>query len=386
MVIEPEAAGRVLLVDDEPLLLRAYARWIRSAGMTVTCAPNGHAAAAMMTTTRFDVVVSDIAMTGMDGVQLLQAVREHDLDVPVVLMTGTPTMATAIKAVELGALRYLVKPFGESALQEVVVHANRLHKLAKLKREAVLLVGDGDQQLGDLAGLGASLDRALATMWMAYQPIVAWTAHEVYAFEALLRSREPTLPHPGAIFHAAERLDRLVEVGRKVRDHVATMVEGASRALMFVNLHTRDLLDEALYSPSAALSKVAGRVVLEITERVSLDDVTDAVERVAKLRKMGFRVAVDDLGAGFAGLTSFTQLEPEVVKFDMSLVRGLDENATKRKLIQSMTSLFRELGITTVAEGVETIAERDALVSCGCDLFQGYLFARPAGVFPTPVW
>ena len=385
-MMEPVPAGRVLLVDDEPLLLRAYTRWLRNAGLVVESAPDGRTAARMIAESRFDVIVSDIMMSGMDGVQLLQAVRERDLDVPVVLMTGTPTVGTAISAVELGALRYLVKPFTESVLRGVVAHAQRLYRLAKLKREAVLLVGQGNNQVGDLMGLGTSLDRALDGMWMAYQPIVVWSRRQVYAFEALLRSNEPTLPHPEAVFHAAERLDRLVEVGRMIRDRVAAVVDGASSVLMFVNLHTRDLLDDALYLPTAALSKVARSVVLEITERVSLDEVTDAAIRVARLRTMGFRIAVDDLGAGFAGLTSFTRLEPEVVKFDMSLVRGLHESTTKQKLIQAMAALFRELDITAIAEGVETTAERDALVSCGCDLFQGYLFARPGGSFPVPIW
>jgi EAL domain-containing protein (putative c-di-GMP-specific phosphodiesterase class I) len=141
-----------------------------------------------------------------------------------------------------------------------------------------------------------------------------------------------------------------------------------------------------LYSPAAPLSKIAGRVVLEITERAALDEVRDAAQRVAKLRKMGFRIAVDDLGAGYAGLTSFAQLEPEVVKFDMSLVRGLHENETKWKLIQSMAALFGEMGLIVIAEGVETACERDALVTAGCDLFQGFLFGKPGNPFPAVTW
>jgi EAL domain-containing protein (putative c-di-GMP-specific phosphodiesterase class I) len=207
-----------------------------------------------------------------------------------------------------------------------------------------------------------------------------------FAFEALLRSSEPTLPHPGAILEAAERLGRLEDLGRAIRDRVASAIVEAPAEYVFVNLHTRDLLDEALYSPTAPLSRLAGRVVLEITERAALDEVKDAAQRVAKLRKTGFRVAVDDLGARYAGLTSFAQLEPDVVNFDMSLVRGLHENETKRKLIQSMRALFGELGLVVIAEGVETPSERDALVETGCDLLQGYLFAKPGRPFPEVSW
>ena len=123
-------------------------------------------------------------------------------------------------------------------------------------------------------------------------------------------------------------------------------------------------------------------MVLEVTERTSLEGVRDVTRRVAKLREMGFRIAVDDLGAGYAGLTSFSLLEPEVVKLDMALVRGVDDNPTKQKVIRSMATLCREMGVDMVVEGIETDAERDAVVQLGGDLLQGYLFARPGPPFP----
>jgi EAL domain-containing protein (putative c-di-GMP-specific phosphodiesterase class I) len=283
-------------------------------------------------------------------------------------------------------MRYLVNPFDLELLTTAVTQARRIHRIAKLRRQAVALLGTANRQLGDRTALEASFERAMGSLWMAYQPIVSCSRREIHAFEALLRSREPTLPTPGALLEAAERLDRLPALGRAIRDRVAASVGAAPAQAIFVTLHTRDLLDEALYSTSAPLSKVASKVVLEITERASLDEVVDVRARVAALRALGFRVAVDDLGAGFAGLTAFAQLEPEVVKFDMSLVRGLQDSTTRQKLIRSMTGLFREMGIAAVAEGVETHAERDAVLATGCDLLQGYLFAKPGEAFPTVNW
>jgi EAL domain-containing protein (putative c-di-GMP-specific phosphodiesterase class I) len=101
---------------------------------------------------------------------------------------------------------------------------------------------------------------------------------------------------------------------------------------------------------------------------------------------MGYRIAVDDLGAGYAGLTSFTLLEPEIVKLDMSLVRDVHQNSTKQKVIRSMTALSQDMGMTVVAEGVETVAERDALLDLDCDLLQGFLFAKPGPAFPEVKW
>jgi EAL domain-containing protein (putative c-di-GMP-specific phosphodiesterase class I) len=131
---------------------------------------------------------------------------------------------------------------------------------------------------------------------------------------------------------------------------------------------------------------MATRVVLEITERAALEDVSEVREKVAALRTLGFRIAIDDLGAGYAGLTAFAQLEPEVVKLDMSLVRDVHEQPTKRRLIKSMTELCQDMGRVVIAEGIETAEERDAIADLGCDLMQGYLFAKPGKPFPAVRW
>jgi EAL domain-containing protein (putative c-di-GMP-specific phosphodiesterase class I) len=150
-----------------------------------------------------------------------------------------------------------------------------------------------------------------------------------------------------------------------------------------LNLHPEDLLDPVLHAEGTALAELAPRVVLEITERASLHKVTDVRARVTALRERGFRVAVDDLGAGYAGLSSFAQLEPDIVKLDMTLVRDVHKTPVKRKLVASMTQVCRDLGLSVVAEGVECAEERDVLVEVGCDLLQGYHFAKPGKPFPA---
>jgi EAL domain-containing protein (putative c-di-GMP-specific phosphodiesterase class I) len=323
----------------------------------------------------------------MGGLALLERIRAHDLDVPVVLITGCPTLETAMAAIEHGALRYVPKPVDASKLRAITADAVRLHRLATAKRRALDLAGDDARLVGDRAGLLGSFGRALDSLWMAYQPIVSWSRRQVFGHEALLRSREPSLPHPGAILDAAERLARLNDLGRTIRaragEPVASMPEGS---MLFVNLHTQDLLDEELYDPERPLARVASRVVLEITERASLHGVRDIQGRMARLREMGFRIAVDDLGAGYAGLNSFSQLEPEVVKLDMTLVRDVHKQPKKLTLVRTMISMCHELGIQVVAEGIEVPEERDAIVWAGCDLLQGYLFAKPGPAFPAIVW
>jgi EAL domain-containing protein (putative c-di-GMP-specific phosphodiesterase class I) len=379
----PAQSRAVLVVDDDEALSRALSRVLRLAGYDVVVAGNGAAAVETVMHRPFDVILSDIQMPGMSGVDLLRVVRAYDLDVPVILMTGNPTLETAMEAVSLGALQYLVKPTSNEDVLRAVDRASRLHRLAHMKRDSLRLLGEEGTQAGDRAGLTANFDRAIANMWMAFQPIVDAKEKVIFGYEALLRSNETSLPHPASILTAAERLDRMFDVGRRVRALSAkAFVDLPGNALLFVNLHTRDLLDPSLYDASAPLTKIASRVVLEITERSTIDNVEDIQPRMAALRECGFRLALDDLGAGYAGLSSFVAVQPEIVKLDMSLVRGVHQSEVRQRLIASMTSLCKEMGMRVVAEGVEVVEERDAVRAFGCDLLQGYLFAKPGPPFP----
>jgi EAL domain-containing protein (putative c-di-GMP-specific phosphodiesterase class I) len=326
-------------------------------------------------------------MPGMTGLEFLRVVREHDLEVPVILMTGEPSLESAMLAVEYGAFRYLAKPIDTNQLGDVVTRAGRLHQMAKVKRAALELPGAKGHRLGERAALEVRFTWGMKLLWMAFQPIVALGTRTTFAFEALLRSEEPLMKNPADLLDAAERLGRLDELGRAVRRSVAAAAPRApAGAKLFVNLHASDLNDPDLYDAAAPLSKIAGRVVLEITERESLYAVKNVAACVARLKAMGFQIAIDDLGAGYAGLSSFTQLDPEVAKIDMSLVRGIHADSRRHSIVRSMTRLCDELGIAVIAEGVETVQERDALAELGCDLLQGYLFGRPQREFSAPTW
>src|SRR4051812_32939388 len=200
------AHGRVLVVDDEPALLRLLVRILNDAGYGAETAGDGAAASALLRDQKFDVILSDVHMPGLDGIELLRVVRERDLDVPVILLTGAPDVETATRALEYGAFRYLIKrkAVDPDALIKLVQEASRLHEVARLKRAVLELRGGAWKQPADRVGLEASLDRALGTLWMAFQPIVSMAGSRVLAFEALLRSDEPTLPNPGVLVDAAE--------------------------------------------------------------------------------------------------------------------------------------------------------------------------------------
>lgn len=385
-ILAREHPGTVLIVNDDPMILRALAHLLeRSPHVVVPCL-TPHEAIRHISNGDVRVVVSDVTMPEMSGIELLRMIRQHDPDLPVVLVTGQPDLKTAAEAIEYGAFMYLVKPVKPETFVRTVERAARLYRLAQTKREAITLFGDGAVE-SERVGLEMNFERALNRMWIAFQPIVRASDQTIFGYEALLRSEEPSMPGPSPIIHAAERLGALNRLGRAVRKRAADSMSKANRSYaLFVNLHPRDLLDPDLHDARSALNSIAGRVVLEITERAAITDVENARAIVIGLRKQGFRIAVDDLGAGYAGLSSFAVLEPEFVKLDMTLIRDVDTSTVKQKLVRSLASLCADMGLHVIAEGVETPAERDAVIDLGCDLLQGYLFARPGPAFPEVHW
>lgn len=376
--------GRVLVVDDDVAIRRVCARVLGGEGWTVVLADNGRAAIAELVaaTTPFDCVLSDVNMPELDGFGLVRELRARDGDLPVLLMTGDPSLDGAVRAIDQGAVSYITKPFDHEVLAAAVARAARVHGVQRMRRRAESYAREiYGGSVPDRDALQARFDNAIAKSWMAYQPIVDVSTGSIYAYEALLRTEEESLRRPDIFIATGERLGKVELIGRTVRAAVAAAVETApSDVLLFVNVHGLELTDEELYLATSALAQHSKRVVLEITERTSVDPAVGSAQ-VAMLRKLGYRIAVDDLGAGYAALGALASLEPEVVKLDMSLIRDLERHANKRRIVTAIANLCRELGSKVIAEGVETHAERTACIDAGIDLLQGYLYAKPSKGF-----
>jgi EAL domain-containing protein (putative c-di-GMP-specific phosphodiesterase class I) len=375
------ARGRLLVVDDDDALRGMMRELLEGAGYDVTVAADGTKALEVLKNGAFDAILSDVVMPDLGGLELLRSVRERDLDIPVVLLTGNPDVESAARSVNYGAFRYLIKPVESAELIGVAGEATRLSRLARLKRKALEHLGPHSERLlGDRAGLEASFERALGTLWVAFQPIFDIRG-ALWGSEALMRTSTPPLTEPLPMLQAAERLGRHVELGRVVRDHVAAIFDLRSLpGPVCVNVHPLELEDDELYRPLSPLGRRAREVILELTEQTPLTAVADVRARVRRLKELGFRIAIDDLGAGYAGLNSFIALEPDVVKLDLSLVRSIDREPRKRRLVRSLIELCHESDILVVGEGVETEAEQQVLIEAGCDLMQGFGLARPARI------
>jgi EAL domain-containing protein (putative c-di-GMP-specific phosphodiesterase class I) len=381
-----DTKARVLIVDDDESVRQSVKRVLEASHINVTTVGNAVDALGLIHVNQFDAIVTDIVMPTMGGLEFLHLIRERDQELPVIILTGYPTLDSAVLAIKEGSFRYMMKPYAADELCATVSEAAAMYRLTVLKRLAFENRQSAAWTTGALSQLTVKFDEAISGLWMAFQPIIDWPNREVFGYEALVRTNSKEMGNPGLLFDAAERLGRVHDLGRRIRSQVASAIcRAPPDTAIFVNLHSADLNDDELFSADSALSQYAQRVVLEVTERASLEQVQDVQGAMARLRKLNYRIAVDDLGAGYAGLSSFSQLEPDVVKLDMSLIREIDASKRKTSIVRSMIAVCaRDLGTKVVCEGVETEAERNTLQSIGATLLQGYLFGRPEREFGRP--
>lgn len=374
---------RVLLVDDDPIVNCAHEEILQQAGFATLAVTDGEQALSALACEDVDVIVSDIQMPVMSGLSFLKAVRSVDMDVPVVLVTAEPELSGAMDAVQYGAFRYLVKPIKGNELKETIEQALRVRMLSKLQRETLSPPRGDEPTLPPLSELHMKFQAALRQLYIAYQPIVKYADRSIFSYEALVRTKEESLRNPVLLFDAAKKLGKTIEIGRRIRQLVATTAHAHPDVKFFVNVNPTELEDDELSADSGHLTPYSDRVVLEITERNDLSSVSALPQRLRMLRSKGFGIAIDDLGAGYSSLSSFIDLEPDYVKVDMSLVRDVHVSPKKRALISGIRRVcVEELDVTVICEGVENESERQVLSDEGIDLMQGYLFARPGDPFP----
>ncbi len=259
---------------------------------------------------------------------------------------------------------------------------------AKASGGNCLLCHDPDQSAGVRNDAGMRRLRALEkcmaerSVRFVYQPIVSLHRQRPFAYEALCRPTHPDLRHIGELLDAANQSGRVVELGSVLSEVALAPIDQLSGELsLFLNIQPQELYGPALFAANSALNAVAQRVVLEITETEEITDFEGARAQLRKLRELGFRIALDDFGAGYQGLSSLAMLEPDFVKLDKGIVRGITLDSRAGRLTRNMRDFCQDEGIVMIAEGVETQAEFEALNAMGIELMQGYLFAKPSAPF-----
>jgi diguanylate cyclase (GGDEF)-like protein len=231
----------------------------------------------------------------------------------------------------------------------------------------------------------AALERSMRerAFHAVYQPIVDLAARTELAWEALSRPIDPAFASILDVLATAERGGQVRVLGRILREiQLAPIRELSPDKLLFLNMHPFEFLAEGGIEVELALQPWTKRIVLELTEAGQLSNFAQARERVAALRRAGFRIAVDDLGSGYSSLNNLALLEPDFVKLDMAMVRGIEKGGRAARLIQHILEYCRGEGMHAICEGIETQEELRVVRELGVSLVQGFLLARPGPAFP----
>ncbi len=215
----------------------------------------------------------------------------------------------------------------------------------------------------------------------AYQPIVDLGSRTVYAHEALVRG-----PAGEA---AMSVLSQVTEANRYRFDQACRVKAIKSAAQLGIQERLSiNFLPNAVYKPELCIrttleaARVHGfpieHIIFEVTEGEHVEDGPWLAQILREYKRCGFLTAIDDFGAGYAGLTLLADFTPDLIKIDMALVRGVDTSASRQAIVRGLLATCNDLGIQVIAEGIETPGERDFLYDAGIRLMQGFLFARPA--------
>jgi EAL domain-containing protein (putative c-di-GMP-specific phosphodiesterase class I) len=218
-----------------------------------------------------------------------------------------------------------------------------------------------------------------------FQPIVDLQRGGMLGLEALSRGPKDTQQHsPINLFEAAEATDLVFELDRHCRRRAlrtARDLPGPHR--LFVNVVPASMFDPDFQGASLirlleGLGLAPERIVLEVSEQYAIANYTLFVEALQNFTQMGFSIAVDDIGAGYSGLEKIAHLNPRYLKFDMQLVRDIDQSHVKREMARALKTFADKMDSKIIAEGIEREGEQQACVDLGIDYGQGYLLARPA--------
>lgn len=389
------ADATVVIVDDSSINVMLLEHHLASMGVSrIHVVNDAREAVDTCLEVRPDVLLLDLHMPHRDGIAVLEELHARlprgDF-LPVLMLTADVSSESREAALNAGANDFLTKPFDRievlqrvrnlvemRALYEGVRHQNRDlqerldHELAQ-RRTAAAELERMAQRVADVLANGA--------LSVVFQPIVELDTGTVVAREALARFDAEPRRSPDQWFAEAS----LVGQGRQLELAAVATALGRLDELPTGQRISLNVSPETL--ATAEFTDLIGgvdgqRLIVELTESTKVDDYAAVLESIDVLRAGGVQIAVDDAGAGYAGLQHIVRLRPDVIKLDRSMIHGIDRDPVRRALATSIVSFGRDTGSTIVAEGIEEAAELETLCELGVTWGQGYLLGRPAPLEP----
>ncbi len=390
--LERFAGMSVLIVDDNPSNVALLQALLDEQGLfRVYTETDPRQVPRQLAQNDPDLVLLDLHMPYVDGHEVLTQIKLFAAGsfLPVLVLTADTTTTARDRALAQGAQDYLTKPIdsGETALR--IANLLRTRQLFTTLRQARLL--DAQAHPADGRTETETRERILSVLRTrgvtpVYQPVVDVHTLKPVGYEGL--SRFPGTDHggPDRWFGDAFGVGLGIELewlaASKVLNYLEILPTQQPDAFLAVNMSpasvlqllTHQLCDPALYP----------KVVIELTEHVPVEDYAAVHESLTAMREHGSRLAADDLGSGYAGFRHLIRLQPDIIKLDISLVRGIHRNKGQRALASALVAFAGDVDARVIAEGVEEQGELEALRDIGVPWAQGYYLGRPAPLPTNP--
>ena len=374
---------RVLLLDDEPAVLSVLADYLQAPGLEIVTCREIEAAEAVLEHGRFDVVVTDLRVSelgGLEGMRLIRWVSTHFPETTVLAMSGYVNDDVHALGRAVGAQAILEKPIDLRRLRRFVHGDNGLPSDAGEGAVAEVDLLDDFLATGAIRSVLQPIVEVAAGTG---QPGVPFVAH---AWESLARAPATTpLRNPEILFAYASRKERLWEtdllcIKAALREATKLKLQGRSR--LFLNTQPRSMTNPSFAPVITDLIAEAGfknhEIVFELTEQQTIVNPQAFAKTLGRLREQGFQIALDDYGVGFANLRLVQDLRPEYLKLSGFFCRDVHKDPFKQMIVKATGDMCRSLGIPVILESVETADELEVVRSLQIDYGQGYYFARPA--------
>jgi len=340
-----------------------------------------------------DVMMVDLEMPGMDGVELIEQLHARALSVPLIVVSGREvvlidTVETMARNLGIPVVAGIRKPLRRESLEAALEGWDRRRAEPGLADSDVPLAAIPESELAEAIAAGA--------IRVHYQPKVDMAKGVVCGVEALARWVHPVLGEirPDRFIDLAEREGLIHALTIVVLDQAFAAAgrwnAQGMRLSMAVNLSPRLLEDPGLVRELSALLDTHGlearQVVLEITESSVVDCMGVALGVLARLRLKGFGLSIDDYGTGFSSMQQLARIPFSELKIDRAFVHGASQRANVRVILQSALDMARQLGLVTVAEGIETLADWQLVRESDCGVGQGFLVAPAMAAERVPDW
>jgi len=402
---------RLLILDDDPLTGRTMQRIAEPQGLTVRCTTTAEAFFEAVDGWSPDVIILDLIMPGMDGVQVMARLAGHGCDAAIIITSGigSRVLDAAGRAAEEHGLTItgiLAKPFLPAALRSMLTRA--LDARPGRAAEPAGPSGTG-HRAGNAEPTRRDLERALEAreLFLVYQPKLHCQSGALAGFEALVRWQHPQLgvTGPDRFVPLAEQEGLIDELTRQVFDMAQTWFaevcttpaerdglafQTRNSISLSLNVSAASLGNVALFDALEARCSELGlapeRIILELTETSAMEDPAASLAMMTRLRVHGFHLSIDDFGTGYSSMLQLVRLPFSEIKVDKSFVMTAGSSEESRSVVRSVVDLGRSLGLKSTAEGVEDDATLHYLRECGCDLAQGYHIARPLPAAEVLAW